>query len=48
MHLFLNLLSAALIVGSVSAAALSEPRVNIVIEVDEVCRVPFSCAWRDY
>lgn len=45
MHLFSPLLLPALIVGSVSAAALSEPRVNIVISIDEVCHVSISCAW---
>ncbi len=39
MHLFSTLLLPALIVGSVSAAALSEPRVNIVISIDEVCHI---------
>ncbi len=32
--------------GSVSAAALSEPRVNIVISTDEVCHISISCIWK--
>ncbi len=35
MHFLSALLLPAFIVGSVSAAALAEPRLNIVISVDE-------------